>query len=236
MSPVAAQAPARPDANAPTTYVVGHKNPDADAICSAIAYAAYKQARGERGYLAARCGNSNARIDTLIAAKTDPISGQPALKMSLVTIEPAQPAIYGFFVARRAPAIDAAEYWAIAEAPGGMRGGLGFMAEPPDWLAWVRAAFDVSAGTEIVSMRDPRSGRRSFSATKSGALGFAIYLSPDPVAVSRQWVVSQLAGSEVKAAALLAGRPGADVPDGGAIVCACFSVGINTIAEAVTQA
>ncbi len=25
-----------------TTYVIGHKNPDADAICSAIAYADYK--------------------------------------------------------------------------------------------------------------------------------------------------------------------------------------------------
>jgi manganese-dependent inorganic pyrophosphatase len=49
-----------------TTYVVGHKNPDADAICSAIAYAALKQARGERGFIAARCGNSNARIDTIL--------------------------------------------------------------------------------------------------------------------------------------------------------------------------
>ena len=44
-------------------YVVGHRNPDADSICSAIAYAAFKQARGERDYVAARCGNSNARID-----------------------------------------------------------------------------------------------------------------------------------------------------------------------------
>jgi manganese-dependent inorganic pyrophosphatase len=49
------------------TFVVGHKNPDADAICSAIAYAAYKEARGDRGYVAARCGNSNARIDTILA-------------------------------------------------------------------------------------------------------------------------------------------------------------------------
>src|SRR5262245_58938685 len=51
-------APALPPA-APT-YVVGHKNPDADAICSAIAYAAFKDAREERGFVPARCGNSNA--------------------------------------------------------------------------------------------------------------------------------------------------------------------------------
>jgi manganese-dependent inorganic pyrophosphatase len=52
--------------NANTTYVIGHKNPDADSICSALAYAAYKEASGERGYVAARCGNSNARIDTIL--------------------------------------------------------------------------------------------------------------------------------------------------------------------------
>ena len=57
----------------PTTYIVGHKNPDADAICSAIAYAAFKQARGERGYIAARCGNSNARIDTILARFHTPL-------------------------------------------------------------------------------------------------------------------------------------------------------------------
>ncbi len=55
------------------TYVVGHRNPDADAICSAIAYAAYKEARGERGYVAARCGNSNARIDTILARFRQPL-------------------------------------------------------------------------------------------------------------------------------------------------------------------
>jgi manganese-dependent inorganic pyrophosphatase len=49
------------------TYVIGHKNPDADSICSALAYAAYKDLRGEAGYIAARCGNSNARIDTILS-------------------------------------------------------------------------------------------------------------------------------------------------------------------------
>lgn len=47
-------------------YILGHKNPDADAICSALAYEAYKHAIGETHYLAARCGNSNARIDAIL--------------------------------------------------------------------------------------------------------------------------------------------------------------------------
>ena len=72
----AATAPTSPDpiarAAAPT-YIVGHKNPDADAICSAIAYAAYKNQRGDQGYVAARCGNSNARIDTILARFHQPL-------------------------------------------------------------------------------------------------------------------------------------------------------------------
>jgi manganese-dependent inorganic pyrophosphatase len=54
-------------------YIIGHRNPDADSICSAIAYAAFKEAHGEHGYVAARCGNSNARIDTILARFRQPL-------------------------------------------------------------------------------------------------------------------------------------------------------------------
>jgi manganese-dependent inorganic pyrophosphatase len=47
-------------------YILGHKNPDADAVCSALAYEAYKHTIGETEYTAARCGNSNPRIDAIL--------------------------------------------------------------------------------------------------------------------------------------------------------------------------
>jgi manganese-dependent inorganic pyrophosphatase len=48
-------------------YVIGHKNPDADSVCSAIAYADFKnQFTNSSNYVAARCGNSNARIDSIL--------------------------------------------------------------------------------------------------------------------------------------------------------------------------
>ncbi|MBK1876344.1 putative manganese-dependent inorganic diphosphatase [Pelagicoccus mobilis] len=54
------------------TYVIGHKNPDADAVCSAIAYANFKILSGQKGYIPARCGNTNARIDTILAKFNQP--------------------------------------------------------------------------------------------------------------------------------------------------------------------
>ncbi len=61
--PLPGTPPARPAA---PTYIIGHKNPDADSICSALAYAAFKEASGQKGYIAARCGNSNDRIDAIL--------------------------------------------------------------------------------------------------------------------------------------------------------------------------
>jgi manganese-dependent inorganic pyrophosphatase len=42
--------------------VIGHKNPDTDAICSAIGYAEFKQRTGMPEAVAARCGEVNDRI------------------------------------------------------------------------------------------------------------------------------------------------------------------------------
>ncbi len=42
-----------------TTYIFGHKNPDTDSICSAIAYADFKAKNSEKDVVAARIGNIN---------------------------------------------------------------------------------------------------------------------------------------------------------------------------------
>ncbi|MCH6256911.1 putative manganese-dependent inorganic diphosphatase [Puniceicoccaceae bacterium K14] len=55
------------------TYIIGHKNPDADAICSAIAYAELKKQQGHKGFIPARCGNTNARIDTILNKFNQPL-------------------------------------------------------------------------------------------------------------------------------------------------------------------
>ena len=177
---------------------------------------------------------SNARVDVLVPAKTDPVSGQPALKMAQVTLSPAPARMYGFFASRARPAVSA-DYWAIAEAPHGCRGELAWFVEPEDWDAFVRESFVLTDDAAVTTVIDAATGRRAFVAAAGGRLVFALYVSPDPVLVARQWVVSELASENVDAVALLAGRPGADVPDQGALVCSCMGIGVNTIIDAVTR-
>src|SRR5580765_69931 len=46
--------------------VIGHRNPDTDAICSAIGYAEFKRRTGMSEAVAARCGDTNDRIDFVL--------------------------------------------------------------------------------------------------------------------------------------------------------------------------
>ncbi len=47
-------------------YVIGHKNPDADAICSAIGHAAYLRALGNEEAIAVRCGELPPRVKIIL--------------------------------------------------------------------------------------------------------------------------------------------------------------------------
>src|SRR6476660_5778889 len=46
--------------------VIGHRNPDTDAICSALGYAEFKRRTGMDNAIAARCGDTNDRIDFVL--------------------------------------------------------------------------------------------------------------------------------------------------------------------------
>jgi assimilatory nitrate reductase catalytic subunit len=173
-------------------------------------------------------------VDALVTGKTDPISGQPALKMALVNAEPALVRRYGFSVSTERPRLDGADYWAMAEAEGGWRAELAFEEEPADWEAWARSAFGVAEDATLLTIADRATGRQSLALFEDRRLVFSLYLSPDPVLVSRQWAVGLLAEAiePMRRADILAGRPGGDRPDPGPIVCACFGVGANQIAGA----
>jgi manganese-dependent inorganic pyrophosphatase len=58
------------------TFVIGHKNPDTDAICSAIGYADFLRQIGRADVVAARCGEVPARAAFVLAAAGLP---QPVL-------------------------------------------------------------------------------------------------------------------------------------------------------------
>jgi assimilatory nitrate reductase catalytic subunit len=180
---------------------------------------------------------ARARVDTLAAAVTDPISGQPASKNIPARIERFVAAAYGFAVLRRKPAHIEAEYWAMAKCAGGWRVELAFAANSADWTAFV-AALVGSDASEMAAYHDIETGRHRFACYEDDRLAGAIFLAPEPVAVSRDWAIAQLGAPGATRRArlsVIAGRPGKGALDRGAIVCSCFGVGVNEIAAAAAR-
>ncbi|WP_223427065.1 nitrate reductase [Tateyamaria pelophila] len=170
----------------------------------------------------------SARIDTLVAAATDPLSGQPESKGSVVAVARHDAAWYGFAVSRNPMALKS-DYWALARTTTGYRAELAGQDTPKDWEAEARGIFGF-AHAEVASIIDAARGTARIVLQHEGRVLGALFVSPKPVAVMRDYLAT-LPGSE--AGDILVGRPAADAPNPGPVLCSCFGVGINTIVAAI---
>jgi assimilatory nitrate reductase catalytic subunit len=182
--------------------------------------------------------SAKARVDVLVNPATDPISGQPELKFTPVAVQPYVADWYGFAVLADKPALRPVGYWTLAPSRDGWRLELADENVPQDWMVFARALFGIGGedGVELLAYHDAAAGQHRFAAFRDDRLIGALFVARQPVAVSRAWAAEQLGVSFTTATArlrLLAGRTGADQPDRGAIVCACFDVGARQIAAAV---
>ncbi|MGP9790844.1 molybdopterin-dependent oxidoreductase [Roseinatronobacter sp. NSM] len=168
------------------------------------------------------------RVDALVAAVTDPVSGQPESKAAVVAITPLNPAWYGFAVSVDAQAPEAA-YWARARHAGGWRSELAGMEPPANWEGYARGLFNLPDAI-CLSVEDRVRGTHRLALMQDGRTLAALFIAPDPVQLARGHLAAQVGQP---GAALLAGRPGGGMVDPGPTVCACLNVGLNTITAAI---
>ncbi|MGR3394262.1 molybdopterin-dependent oxidoreductase [Pseudooceanicola nanhaiensis] len=172
----------------------------------------------------------SARIDALVAAVTDPVSGQPESKAAVAAVERFDAAWYGFAVSAT-PLAPEAEYWARARTPAGWRAELAGRAPVADWEAEARRLFGLP-DAPLQSLMDACRGSARLAFLDGDRLIAALFVSRAPVAVMRDYLVT-LPGTAVPEA--LTGRTPADRPDPGPVLCSCFGVGVNTILTAVER-
>ncbi len=185
---------------------------------------------------------SNARVDAVVEANVDPVSGQPESKNTPVSVLPYAAQWHGFAVLAKKPETLKSEYWALTRAGDGWAVEMAGLSSQTDWTAFATDLFglhDCEGGlTDLQTYHDQASNQVRLLAFDGARLRGALFVGPDPVAVSRSWAGEQLVRefeNPVERLRLLAGRPGADQPDPGAIVCSCFSVGINQITAALAD-
>ena len=178
---------------------------------------------------------SNGRVDTLVPARLDPYSGQPASKNVAVAVKPLHASTYAFLVSKTKPEFSNVNvlYWASAKCLGGWRSELAFKSRS-DALVFAERYADTLSGGHIIDYNDPDSGDHRIAGFDHNRLYYACYLATEPVLLSREWAVEQLSTDfrlPFKRQAVLAGRADATLPDKGPIVCSCMSVGANEIQQ-----
>ncbi len=90
------------------------------------------------------------RIDALVAPATDPVSGQPESKASVVAIERYNAAWYGFAVAASKPSANVA-YWARMRTSQGWRMELAGETACGDWRGFAQRLFGLDTEPQVVS-------------------------------------------------------------------------------------
>ncbi|MEH6477043.1 MAG: molybdopterin-dependent oxidoreductase, partial [Sneathiella sp.] len=178
---------------------------------------------------------SNGRVDTLIPAIVDPYSGQPASKNTPCTIRPYQVALHGFMIVQEKPSALPADYWSAAKCTGGWRIELALKNQIFNPLEYATRLLNTD---DLITYIDRCTGASRVAAFNGDQLTGALYLSANAIDISRSWIADQLGQSFENVFLrhrVVAGRPPADTPDIGAIVCSCFSVGQNQIRSAITE-
>ncbi len=181
---------------------------------------------------------SKGRVDALVDAMTDPVSGQPGSKRTPVSIRPFVAGWYGFAVTAAKPDCAGLPYWALSIAEGGYRLELAGQEAPADWQEFAGQLFGLGSGEgEWIAYYDREAGIARLAAFVGDRLVGSLFTAPQPVALSRRFITEALPQGHAGSARyrLLAGQGGADRPDPGAILCACFQVGVNQIAAAIRE-
>ncbi|MEM9726050.1 MAG: nitrate reductase, partial [Pseudomonadota bacterium] len=155
--------------------------------------------------------SSLGRVDTLVAAAVDPVSGQPELKGAIVRAEPYAAAWYGFAICRREMRPDT-EYWARAVSPAGWRVELADASAPEDWETFARALFSGPNGRAAdpaygvaATVRDEARGIARVALMEEGRVVGALFAAREPVAIARSHVIG-LMENDAPAAPILAAR------------------------------
>lgn len=180
------------------------------------------------------------RVDRLVPAVTDRFSGQPASKNVAVAARRFPAHQFGFAVSVNRPEPGDSDYWAVAQCYGGWRIELAWQKPLKDVAEFAQRLFAVHGGAELdcPAYQDAQKGDHRVAVYDRGRFAGALYLSPQPVAVSRAWAVEQMVNRPEHLKSrhhMIAGRPGVDQPDPGPIVCACNGVGANVIARSVRE-
>lgn len=179
---------------------------------------------------------SKARVDALVGADTDPVSGQPEFKQSPVAVSRFAAAWQAFLMTNGAVDLSAADYWVKCAGNGHVSYEMAGCKPLGDVDAFARQLLKPTCETDWLSVVDSKRGLGRFAKIEEGVLVACLFIEAGASSVEREWLRSILGTclSQRDRLSLLTGRPAVG-ESSGATICACFGVGVNTLRRAISQ-
>ncbi|HVG50339.1 MAG TPA: molybdopterin dinucleotide binding domain-containing protein [Xanthobacteraceae bacterium] len=177
---------------------------------------------------------SRARIGDLVAPHTDPYSGQPEAKATPVTIEPVELPMQGFIRSRRRVELPRRTWWTRVTTAHGVETRI---ATDQGLMFWHEFAHEaLGRDAQLVEQVDGPSGIYRAIAFVDGEFDSCVSVGPDQSALRWDDLPAVIAAGpprDGRAPTISLCSTAALGPDDGPLVCACFSIGQETIRQAI---
>jgi assimilatory nitrate reductase catalytic subunit len=187
--------------------------------------------------------SSSGPIDKLVHALTDPVSGQPDLKGTRVSVTAVMESWRGnlFRLASGEPELSESVWWSKAQTK------TGFAFEMSGWEPLekevhseqvLRRLLKIPGEAELVSYSDPRKAMFRYAGLLQGRLAGCVFFGPPGQDFTGVDQAKALLGKDITPAeriALLAGLDAGGEQQASKTVCACFSVSEAAISAAIAE-
>jgi assimilatory nitrate reductase catalytic subunit len=189
--------------------------------------------------------SSDARVGAIVNPIVDAISGEPEFKHTPARLEPLSVEWYGVLYVRDGSPAPDTTWWTRVRGDGFLRyeiaGRDKLFDRSPEARAhreaWARRLLGVRANdTHYLDYEDSASGLYRAAYISGDRLIACVFLSTRLQLPSREWLAGLFTKKRIDdndRRGLLAGRPHTATADTGPLVCSCFRVGRNAIADAI---
>lgn len=176
------------------------------------------------------------RTGDLVTPFNDPFSGQPEAKATAAAIAPVDFALRGFVLSRRSLTLPDGAWWARVA----VTHGFGYLFAANDGINVWRDAIHQAAAANVdwIEYADEAHGVYRGCALQNARLDLCLFAGPASAMPDWDHLKTLFAASELDELDrrnLLSGKAADPSTNAGALVCACFGVGINTIRAAIAS-
>ena len=178
-------------------------------------------------------------VGQLVGADLDPLSGQPALKATPVSLLSEPVHFHGLLLRRDAGPLPDTCHWVRVPVPEGQLyrlSGLAAMPAGDDLMRFAASLLGAADDAERLEAIDPRRGVLRVAVVRDGALEACLFLVRDSAALPPEAALIPMLGSPVPdraRAQLLAGRMYDRIAAEGPRVCACLGVSRDAVRHGI---